>query len=467
MPFAFQSSLFASGSSAEGYTSNDPYYSNVITLLHANGNDGSNILADTTNKHAYTSSGATLSTSQKKYGTASIYFSGTGKPYFETPFSNDFYFGTNDFTIEFYIKTSYTTANANGWCVLGSKSTTLVSSSWGVYCGVTGKILLWCNAAANQKLTSKATITDNVWHHIAFIRRGATVFLFIDGIYDNSIYTWVTNMPVGDQPFRIGDDGYSARDNPNGYLDEIRITKGVARYLPSFDPWGTEYYNSLYTSDQYSANVVSFTHLNGTNNSTTVTDQISGNTWTAVNTGKIVTAQSVYGGSSLYLDTNQDYFRTPAKAAFDFGTNDFTIECYFKTNMTIVNNTTLFANQHTSTGYGNWGVYLYPTYIRFIYIGMTGTYYYVDAIKTPTDNVWHHIMVVRSGATIGLYVDGVFYAANNNFLANMPTDYTTYLHIGNDGYQNRSFYNGYLDEIRYTVGVIRQPLSFGAPTTAF
>ena len=79
-------------------------------------------------------------------------------------------------------------------------------------------------------------------------------------------------------------------------------------------------------------------HMDGANNSTTFTDNSINNfTPTVFGNAKISTAQSVFGGSSLLLDGSVDYLSYASNANFDYGTDDFTIEGWFRsTNVSLL-----------------------------------------------------------------------------------------------------------------------------------
>src|SRR5690606_11367203 len=82
-----------------------------------------------------------------------------------------------------------------------------------------------------------------------------------------------------------------------------------------------------HTTDPHWANVVSLLHFDGSNSSTTITDE-TGTSWTAYDGAAISTAQSVFGGASAFLDGGSDTIRhTSDQPDFDFGSGDFTIEC--------------------------------------------------------------------------------------------------------------------------------------------
>lgn len=83
------------------------------------------------------------------------------------------------------------------------------------------------------------------------------------------------------------------------------------------------------TGDAYYPQVAALLHFDGVNGSTTITDNSKNNfTITATNGAVISTAQSKFGGASVFLDGTNDYLVTPTTSAFTFGTGDFTVELW-------------------------------------------------------------------------------------------------------------------------------------------
>jgi hypothetical protein len=174
---------------------------------------------------------AQVSTTQAKWGTTSMYFNGsTGylKPYYPAPANGtNFTFGTGDFTIEFWM---YPTSQpANGMIMDGRGS------------GASGDLWLinWVSGVANwyagAVLISSSTISANTWTHLAICRSGTSTKMFLNGTQTGSTYTDTKNYTVGNGWPTIG-ASYNAVDFFAGYIDDLRITKGYARYTANFTP---------------------------------------------------------------------------------------------------------------------------------------------------------------------------------------------------------------------------------------
>ena len=173
---------------------------------------------------------AQISTSVVKYGTGSMYFDGTGD-YLTAPQSTLYDFGTGDFTVEFW---TYMNATAD---------TTFISKfisgayAWLVqYISGTGLRFYWGNnGTLDSFVVGSWSPSTSTWYHVAVTRASGTLRLFIDGTQvgtttNSSSYTSVTNLSIG----RNADAG--GIQYLNGYIDDIRITKGVARYTAAFTP---------------------------------------------------------------------------------------------------------------------------------------------------------------------------------------------------------------------------------------
>jgi hypothetical protein len=169
---------------------------------------------------------AQIDTGTKKYGTGSMEFDGTGDYLIPNGATTDsFAFGSGDFTIEFWVylnNVSGTKVIYEGRPAGGSGATPTIYMS-------SASIRYFANGA--DRITG-GNLSATTWYHIALSRSGTSTKLFIDGTQsgstytDSTTYTNSTNRPV----IGVGISG----NEFNGYLDDLRITKGVARYTAAF-----------------------------------------------------------------------------------------------------------------------------------------------------------------------------------------------------------------------------------------
>lgn len=229
------------GSSGGGSSSSDSYFSNVVLLLHCNGSNGDTATTDSSS-YARTINAAgtvlpTLSSADKKFGSTSMLFTGAGNSAFTTPSSADFSFGTGDFTIEFWMKLAsvstspYLIAHRLGGLTQG----------WYIACSNSNEIGFGRQGTVNSfNFSSFNAFTNGQWWHIAFSRTSGVLKLFINGVQDFSLTDTTDYSGTSTNPLAIGRDATSG-NNVDGYMDEIRITKGVGRYSANFTPQTAEF----------------------------------------------------------------------------------------------------------------------------------------------------------------------------------------------------------------------------------
>ena len=199
------------------------YSTSYPSSLLCNFNNGGIIDRHSTNV-LETVGNAQLSTAVKKYGNASMYFDGSSR--ITIPASPQWIFGTGDFTVEFWMNTADTgaglitpaTTGAGYWALLINAST-----------------LYWQNAynSSNLKTASLSGYLNNTWAHIAIVRYSGNLYFYFNGTAQGSATADSTNYSGAVNTLTIGYDsqgnGYYA-----GYIDDLRITKGYARYTTTF-----------------------------------------------------------------------------------------------------------------------------------------------------------------------------------------------------------------------------------------
>jgi hypothetical protein len=186
-----------------------------------------NIFDSTAKKNLETVGTAQVSTTQAKWGTTSMYFAGSGN-YLLTPYSPNLVFGTADFTFECQLywtggnsENTLIMNNASGGFAIKLQATT--ATNWALE-----------NAYVGQVADFGTAPTKNVWHHIAVTRASGTLYAFIDGtqVFSGANSTNFTNTAS----WYIAGNGASTSLYITGYIDDLRITTGYARYTASFTP---------------------------------------------------------------------------------------------------------------------------------------------------------------------------------------------------------------------------------------
>lgn len=221
----------------------DAHYQSVVALLNCNGANGSTTITDSApTPKTFTSQGnANISTAQSKYGGASLLLDGAGDWVQTTSNLADFRFGAGNFTCEAWIRT--TAGNKIIFDFYGTSQ----SGGWQLYINSSGYLVWYTSTGGSAIAVATATtaaVTSGSWVHVAACRSGTTLRLFVNGVkvaeasdsynYNNTTIT----------PFAIGAQVFSrnATYDFSGHIDDVRITKGVARYTADFTPPAVELY---------------------------------------------------------------------------------------------------------------------------------------------------------------------------------------------------------------------------------
>ncbi len=179
---------------------------------------------------------AQISATQSKFGGTSIYLDGTGD-WLVTPNRANLNFSFVDFTVEAWVYTSSTSQQ----CVIGAIQNTNGAGSWMWTLNYnSNKLRFFCRYNAGTVLDYQAnagSFPTNTWTHIAVTRNGANLRMFINGTQVGTTNTTLSTLTIDNASanYRVG----STTDNAlafNGYINDLRVTKGYARYTANFTP---------------------------------------------------------------------------------------------------------------------------------------------------------------------------------------------------------------------------------------
>lgn len=209
---------------------------------------GTSLLVNFTNASIYDATGkndietvgnAQISTGVKKYGTGSMYFNGS-TDYLSVPDNVSLEFGSGDFTVEAWLYPLALPASGSQHTVVGKWETTNTFSWICNYYNNAGTMQMAFGystdgASVAASYYSNAAITTNSWCHLAYVRSGSSFKMFFNGTEVTSSATISGTIYNGPQAVNIGRHG-SSLNYVNGYIDDLRITKGLARYTANFVP---------------------------------------------------------------------------------------------------------------------------------------------------------------------------------------------------------------------------------------
>lgn len=211
----------------------DPDFANVEALLHFDGADASTTMTDVTGRVWTARGNAQLDTAQKQWGVSSLLLDGTGD-FIDA--AHDVLLSANgDYTFECWIRPSFTSTLK---CIATKRPTSGGATEFAFYVDATNKLQVsaWTSGAVViVTLTGATDVQQNVWQHVTFTKDGITWRLFLDGVLDafgDETGTYGANLNM----FHIGRDPSNTARDFAGHMDDVRITKGVARYTATFTP---------------------------------------------------------------------------------------------------------------------------------------------------------------------------------------------------------------------------------------
>ena len=236
---------------ATGTTVGEVHFPKVKLLLPFDGSNGATSTTDSSNTgNTITFNGnAQISTTQSKFGSSSAYFDGTGDYIDAGGSSLRSVCDSGDFALEFWfyqdsrsswasLITNYGT-NSGGWAVYINNSSPNQVYWW----HHNGSGFLYINYSQG----TRTTITLDTWHHLAITRSGNTWRLFLNGIQEDTI-TDSNNITASNgavhSGLRLGTINAGLDYPLHGYIDDVRITNGDARYTSNFTPPTTAHLTS-------------------------------------------------------------------------------------------------------------------------------------------------------------------------------------------------------------------------------
>jgi hypothetical protein len=203
----------------------------TVLMIHSNDSDGSTSFVDSSNSgHTINTAGDVHHESdQARFGATSIHFDGSGD-YLKIPDSASWTFGSGDFTVDFWVKHTSLSGTQYYYCQSGQNA---IGIQW------TGSQLKAFTGPPWTGRTYDASLDTDTWYHIALVGIGGnTVKLFLNGIALGADWSFNYNIDpdsggTWDGTWIGGNNGL----NPlSGYIDEFRISKGIARWTSNFTP---------------------------------------------------------------------------------------------------------------------------------------------------------------------------------------------------------------------------------------
>lgn len=218
------------------YAAVDPNFASVSLLLHGDGTNGSTSIVDSspTPKTVSVFGDAQISTAQSKFGGGSVSFASTG--YLTVASNQSFNFGGQDFTVECWVRLNSLTPFA---AIAGVWDGTANGSSWLFSQGETAnparlRFGVSVGGSTSFVVSTVNGLFVNSWNHAAVVRSGNQLLMFSDGI---NVYSGSLTGSINSPSTLLSINSVSTGAfRSSQFLDDLRITKGVARYTSNFTP---------------------------------------------------------------------------------------------------------------------------------------------------------------------------------------------------------------------------------------
>lgn len=199
-------------------------------LLHLDGVDAATSFSDSSNSPKTVSArgAAQVDTAASKFGGGSLILAGSGD-YLEIPYHADFLLGQDSFTLDMWFNCNL----ASG--LVGHLAA--MNSIWSLFRHSDNTVRFTIDTDAGTfTLISSSMFTNGLntgWHHVAIVRNGLTLYLFIDGVEEGSTAISGTALVPSPSPsFFVGSNGSTS--HWNGWLDEVRFVVGLAQWTSEF-----------------------------------------------------------------------------------------------------------------------------------------------------------------------------------------------------------------------------------------
>ena len=442
----------------------DPYIDNVSLLLQGDDNPSgvtqNNTFKDSsTNDFPITRNGNVTQGTFSPFDRAltnsggSAYFDGVGDYLSITRNSAFLPIANEDFTIEAWVYLTATPGTSHACIVtLGEYG---VDIDYGLYINNSQQLYMYFNTTT---FLNTIVLSLNTWHHVAVSRFGTAsnnLKVFVNG-NSTSFSNNTSTVGTGNRQLTIGADQNGDESNFTGYISNVRIVKGTAVYTSNFQP----------STIPLTAITNTSLLLNFTN--AAIFDGVKLNNIETVGGAQINTSIKQYGTGSLAFDGSGDYLRVNGGSLFDFGTGSFTMECfvYLPTGIT---QGYLFGTRTGDSGTTiRWCIYISSSTIAIDFWNTSNVRIALFAHQTSlTNNVFHHVAVVRNVNEFAIYLNGV---KSTNTVTNSTAVNNIKLIVdlgqSTGGFTNGLPLNGYIDDLRITKGIARYTTDFNTKLPA-
>jgi len=364
--------------------------------------------------------------------------------------------GTGDFTAECWVYMDPSSSIYAGFMTSVSSSI----AGWNICRDFVG--LVPANGSGPNDALSW-TVPTGVWTHVALTLRSGQVQAWLNGVGTSILTrTYVTPSPSA-TTIRLAGRYTSDTAYPFvGYISNARFVVGVGVYTGNFTVPTTQ----LQTTQPSGTNIQAISTASYVRLLTAQTNSIADLSPAATSVSITGSAGITYASnptltaSAYSLVMNSSYLTIPADVAFQFGTGDFTIECWFywtgvapsDTNQyTLISNLVSSDNKTWDLQFynGNWRVAAWsPTFLQ-------------GSASSFTGYTWNHIAVTRVGGNGQIWLNGSSVTGSVAFVTDLST--IALVRVGWNG--TNQIWNGYISNVRIVKGLSVYSGTFTTPTS--
>ena len=406
-------------------TKADKYAANCVLampLVGSNTDVCDQINCTTTAKVLAPQGNASESSGQSNWYGGSYYFDGSGD-YLGATSHADFAMGTGDFTLECWVYRSSVGGFMNFLATRGGPGTT-AGYTWGAQSSGNGYDVEFYTNNMTGINGGNQWVTGGQWHHVAITRTGTTLSSYVNGILNT---TTTNSQNFTNTSLAVGMTNDGSQGPFHGYIQDVRIYKGVAKYT------GGTVDNQVFIIPATEPNFI---------------PDCPAGVATKSKLKKIT-------DGAVSFDGNGDSLVCADSADWDFGTGDFTIECFAYFNDTTSANSTMI---NRWTDIWTFQIVSSTQNLRF-YAGASDNL--ATASNTIGPNKWYHFAASRSSGTLKLFIDGVE-SASSSFTKSLSGSVP--LNIGAENSTQSLPTKGHISNVRIVNGTALYTSNFTPPT---
>ncbi|RJQ30478.1 LamG domain-containing protein [Candidatus Parcubacteria bacterium] len=432
-------------------------------LLHMDGvNAATTFPNSATTTHTVTRSGdAQVSTAQSKFGGGSGLFDGTGD-YLSVADSDDWNFGSGDFTIDFWI--NFNSISSHSGIFMQSVTTDVdqlyfYRNSGGASLG----FLVYGGGVSLANYGVSWTPVLGTWYHFALVRSGSNFNIYVNGkALSLTETTAISTLPNYAAPFLIADANANGTVPPlNGRMDEFRISKGIARWTSNFTPPPRPYGSNVKAENettikqegtastkltlgapQIDGNTVALWHFEetGTTTGTYLYDETANNNDATTTTATTRPVDGIFG-KARYMSSQSDFLSLSPSTNIPTGTSARSVDFWAKPIPSAMTSGAGYVFGY-GAGVSNQGFGVSANGGNWWFQGYSAGD--LNSNKSVIEGKWTHIAVTYDGTTLSIYVDGLL---ANSATKSLNTTASAFF-IGQAPWDTNNRFVGAIDELR-------------------